>query len=92
MTGHKKAISCLLFHPQNPTWLFSGSEDRRIILWDIGIPDFTDYSSKHSQLLVLECDEGILNMVYSNSLNWLLAGTEDGCFGWKMNGAKVVGE
>lgn len=92
MTGHKKAISCLLFHPQNPTWLFSGSEDRRIILWDIGIPDFTDYSTKHSQLLVLKCDEGILNIVFSSSLGWLLAGTEDGCFGWKMDGAQVVGK
>lgn len=92
MIGHKKAISCLLFHSQNPTWLFSGSEDRRIILWDIGMPDFTDYSMKHSQLVVLECDEGILNLVYSSSLGWLLAGTEDGCFGWKMNESKVVGK
>ncbi|XP_029652861.1 leucine-rich repeat and WD repeat-containing protein 1-like [Octopus sinensis] len=89
ITGHKKCITCLLFHPSRATWLFSGSDDCRIILWDIGVPSFPDYSTKHLQLIVLESPANVVNMVYSRATSLLLAGTEDGCFGWKFKDSRA---
>eukprot|EP00106_Octopus_bimaculoides_P014379 XP_014781821.1 PREDICTED: leucine-rich repeat and WD repeat-containing protein 1-like [Octopus bimaculoides] len=89
ITGHKKCITCLLFHPSRATWLFSGSDDCRIILWDIGVPSFPDYFTKHVQLIVLESPANVVNMVYSEATSWLLAGTENGCFGWKFKDSRA---
>ncbi|XP_064613003.1 leucine-rich repeat and WD repeat-containing protein 1-like [Liolophura sinensis] len=89
LKGHNKAIQSLLFHPEKPTHLFCGSDDNRITLWDIGVPDPVNYSTKYSQLLRLQCPgTGVLNMVYSSRLNWLVVGCEDGCYGWNLSSYK----
>ncbi|XP_067866232.1 leucine-rich repeat and WD repeat-containing protein 1 isoform X2 [Heterodontus francisci] len=41
--AHKKSISTLCFCPKRETFLFTGSYDKTIILWDIGVPD-CDYN------------------------------------------------
>ncbi|KAK2498907.1 hypothetical protein MC885_010222 [Smutsia gigantea] len=37
--AHKKAIATLCFSPTHETHLFTASYDKRIILWDIGVPN-----------------------------------------------------
>ncbi|XP_061179671.1 leucine-rich repeat and WD repeat-containing protein 1-like [Saccostrea echinata] len=84
LEGHRKYISCLTFHPKQPTILFSGSNDRKIIVWDIGIPDMRDYTVLFKKLHVLQApDTDALNLVLSMPSQTLLAGCEDSCFGWK---------
>uniref|UniRef100_G1RAD0 Leucine-rich repeat and WD repeat-containing protein 1 n=1 Tax=Nomascus leucogenys TaxID=61853 RepID=G1RAD0_NOMLE len=51
--AHKKAIATLCFSPAHETHLFTASYDKRIILWDIGVPN-QDYEFQASQLLTLD--------------------------------------
>ncbi|OXB78856.1 UNVERIFIED_CONTAM: hypothetical protein H355_011261 [Colinus virginianus] len=63
----------------------TASYDKRIALWDIGIPD-CDYNFKASQLLVLECLSVPLRiaLVPTCPEQYLLAGCEEGCFTWNI--------
>ncbi|XP_060141086.1 leucine-rich repeat and WD repeat-containing protein 1 isoform X4 [Globicephala melas] len=45
--AHKKAIATLCFSPTHETHLFTASYDKRIILWDIGVPNH-DYEFQAS--------------------------------------------
>nr|XP_055056471.1 leucine-rich repeat and WD repeat-containing protein 1 isoform X1 [Misgurnus anguillicaudatus] len=49
----RKAISIVRFSPCNASFLFTGTYEKKIILWDIGGLD-RDYNFKTSKLLVLE--------------------------------------
>ncbi|XP_055995533.1 leucine-rich repeat and WD repeat-containing protein 1-like isoform X2 [Ostrea edulis] len=61
-----------------------GSSDRKIIMWDIGIPDMRDYNVLYKKLHVLQApDTDALNLVLSMPSQTLLAGCEDSCYGWK---------
>ncbi|NWR64019.1 LRWD1 protein, partial [Bucorvus abyssinicus] len=83
--AHKKPIATVCFSPTQETHLFTASYDKRIALWDIGIPD-CDYNFKASQLLVLE----VLSIPLRIALvppcpeQYLLAGCESGCFAWNI--------
>ncbi|XP_069801439.1 leucine-rich repeat and WD repeat-containing protein 1 [Dendropsophus ebraccatus] len=81
--AHKKAISIMCFSPTHDTFLFTGSYDKRIILWDIGVPDF-EYNFRASQLLTLETTSTPLRLcpVPASPDQHLLAACEDGCFVW----------
>ncbi|XP_013379781.1 leucine-rich repeat and WD repeat-containing protein 1 isoform X2 [Lingula anatina] len=84
LKGHTKYISSLLVHPEEPTWLFSGGADAKVILWDIGVPSFPDYKTSHKQLLVLQSPGGdVLNTVFLS--NYLIAGCEKNCYGWHID-------
>ncbi|KAL3858336.1 hypothetical protein ACJMK2_012930 [Sinanodonta woodiana] len=86
MEGHRSYISCLCFHPEEPTQLFSGSRDGRIILWDIGIPDFTDCTIQYSQLLVLKAPgTDAVNLSVSLSCDLLIAGCDKSCYAWRLS-------
>ncbi|XP_069135106.1 leucine-rich repeat and WD repeat-containing protein 1-like [Argopecten irradians] len=85
LEGHRRYISCLAFHPSQPTILFSGGKDNRIIMWDIGIPDLSNYSTnfrKLRQLVTPQTDP--LNLAISMSTNTLLAGCEKTCYLWRL--------
>jgi WD40 repeat protein len=79
--------NCLAFHTHRPTWLFCGSSDTTITLFDIGIPHGADYKTEITQLLILITSRpaAILNMVISTRTNHLVAGTENGCFAWDID-------
>ncbi|NWH70562.1 LRWD1 protein, partial [Piaya cayana] len=83
--AHKKPIATVCFSPAQETHLFTASYDKRIALWDIGIPD-CDYNFKASQLLVLEAPSVPLRLALVPTCpeQHLLAGCEDGCFVWNI--------
>ncbi|XP_033924661.1 leucine-rich repeat and WD repeat-containing protein 1 isoform X2 [Melopsittacus undulatus] len=87
--AHKKPIATLCFSPTRETHLFTASYDKRIALWDIGIPD-SDYNFKASQLLVLEVLSIPLRIALVPTCpdQYLLAGCEGGCFAWNIKLAK----
>uniref|UniRef100_A0A8I5THR4 Leucine-rich repeat and WD repeat-containing protein 1 n=2 Tax=Pongo abelii TaxID=9601 RepID=A0A8I5THR4_PONAB len=81
--AHKKAIATLCFSPAHETHLFTASYDKRIILWDIGVPN-QDYEFQASQLLTLDTTSIPLRLcpVASCPDARLLAGCEGGCCCW----------
>ncbi|KAM5228502.1 leucine-rich repeat and WD repeat-containing protein 1 isoform 2-T2 [Ctenodactylus gundi] len=81
--AHKKAIATLCFSPTHETHLFTASYDKRIILWDIGVPNH-DYEFQASQLLTLDSSSIPLRLcpVASCPDTYLLAGCEGGCCCW----------
>ncbi|XP_033282279.1 leucine-rich repeat and WD repeat-containing protein 1 isoform X1 [Orcinus orca] len=81
--AHKKAIATLCFSPTHETHLFTASYDKRIILWDIGVPNH-DYEFQASQLLTLDTTSIALRLcpVASCPDAYLLAGCEGGCRCW----------
>uniref|UniRef100_H0WY20 Leucine-rich repeat and WD repeat-containing protein 1 n=1 Tax=Otolemur garnettii TaxID=30611 RepID=H0WY20_OTOGA len=81
--AHKKAIATLCFSPTHETHLFTASYDKRIILWDIGVPNH-DYEFQASQLLTLDTTSTPLRLcpVASCPDAYLLAGCEGGCCCW----------
>ncbi|KFQ57345.1 Leucine-rich repeat and WD repeat-containing protein 1 [Nestor notabilis] len=83
--AHKKPIATVCFSPTRETHLFTASYDKRIALWDIGIPD-CDYNFKASQLLVLEVLSIPLRIALVPTCpdQYLLAGCEGGCFAWNI--------
>ncbi|XP_030041722.1 leucine-rich repeat and WD repeat-containing protein 1 [Microcaecilia unicolor] len=90
--AHKKPISVLCFSPTQETFLFTGSYDKRIILWNIGVPD-RDYNFKASQLLTLEtCSTPLrMSLVPACPERYLLAACENGCFAWEIGLEKREG-
>ncbi|NP_001086115.1 leucine-rich repeat and WD repeat-containing protein 1 [Xenopus laevis] len=90
--AHKKAISIMCFSPKQETFLFTGSYDKRIILWDIGVPD-CDYNFRPSQLLTLDTTSVPLRMCVVPSCpdEFLVAACEDGCFAWDIGLDKKQG-
>ncbi|XP_036623492.1 leucine-rich repeat and WD repeat-containing protein 1 [Trichosurus vulpecula] len=81
--AHRKPIAMACFSPSRETHLFTASYNKRIILWDIGLPDY-NYHFRPSQLLVLDTSATPLRLcpVPSCPDRYLLAGCEDGCFAW----------
>lgn len=81
--AHRKAIAMACFSPSQETHLFTASYDKRITLWDIGLPD-CNYSFRPSQLLMLDASATPLRLCLVPSCpdRYLLAGCEDGCFAW----------
>ncbi|XP_074870124.1 leucine-rich repeat and WD repeat-containing protein 1 isoform X1 [Carettochelys insculpta] len=81
--AHKKPIATACFSPTCETHLFTASYDKRIALWDIGVPD-SDYNFKASQLMALEVASIPLRIALVPSCpdQFLLAGCEEGCFAW----------
>lgn len=82
--GHKKYISCLMFHPSSTRLLFSGSRDGYVFLWDISIPDRAPHNN-YAPLLKISVQDSVgdaLNLVFSDGNQMLIAGAERGCVGW----------
>ncbi|XP_068945537.1 leucine-rich repeat and WD repeat-containing protein 1 isoform X2 [Petaurus breviceps papuanus] len=81
--AHRKPIAMACFSPSQETHLFTASYNKRIILWDIGLPDY-NYHFRSSQLLMLDTSATPLRLcpVPSCPDHYLLAGCEDGCFAW----------
>jgi len=86
------AVNSLIFHSEKPTWLFCGTSDGVVSLWDIGqhisLPSYDGVNPQ--QLLKLFPDYGdVYNIAWSGENRWLLAGTAAGLVGWNINDDKV---
>ena len=58
------AVNSLVFHSSEPTWLFCGTNDGVVSLWDVGTPSLPTYDSTNpKQLLKLYPDYGTLDMI-----------------------------
>ncbi|XP_063060052.1 leucine-rich repeat and WD repeat-containing protein 1 [Engraulis encrasicolus] len=84
----RRSVSILRFSPCHKSYLFAGSYDNKISMWDIGTID-TDYNFKVSQLLVLETDSTPLHLALppSSADKHLIAACDDGlqCFNIQLN-------
>jgi WD40 repeat protein len=88
------AVNSLVFHSSEPTWLFVGTNDGYVSLFDVGTPTLPTYDGVHpKQLLKLFPDYGdVYNIAWSgHNSKWLLAGTAAGLVGWKIE-ADIVRE
>lgn len=88
--AHTKYINCLLFCPNQPTWLLSGSIDDNIHLCDIGLPKAPGYQTKVVNLLTLKPKCEILQLCVSTQNEMLLAACHGGLFGWKFDQKSLV--
>ncbi|RXN22590.1 leucine-rich repeat and WD repeat-containing 1 [Labeo rohita] len=75
----RRAISIMRFSPRNATFLFTGTYENKIFLWDIGGLD-RDYNFKISKLLVLETGSTPLHLslLPTSPDTHLLSGCDDG--------------
>ncbi|KAJ8402259.1 hypothetical protein AAFF_G00371240 [Aldrovandia affinis] len=83
----RRALSILRFSPTQQTFLFTGSYDNKIVMWDIGGVD-GDYNFKVSQLLALEtCSTPLQLSLPPSSQGHLLAACDKGllCFSTQLS-------
>ena len=93
MEKKNTAVNSLVFHSSEPTWLFCGTNDGVVSLWDVGTPSLPTYDGVNPrQLLKLFPDYGdVYNIAWSgHQSNWLLAGTAAGLVGWNVEAKKVT--
>jgi len=86
------AVNSLVFHSSQPSWLFCGTNDGYVSLFDIGTPTLPTYDGVNpTQLLKLFPDYGdVYNIAWSgHDSKWLLAGTAAGLVGWQIEAEKV---
>ena len=92
----KTAINSVVFHSINRTWLFVGLKNGVIFLYDIGsdlvLPNYSSVDPQ--ELLRLEPHLGeIYNIIWTGSESqWLMAASESGMIGWKIDSEKVLDE
>jgi len=88
------AVNSLIFHSEKNTWLFCGTSDGIVSLWDIGQPTLPSYDGvSPKQLMKLFPDYGdVYNITWSGANRWLLAGTAAGLVGWNIEDEKVLQE
>jgi len=85
------AVNSLVFHSEKPTWLFCGTSDGMITLWDVGLPTLPSYDNVNpTRLLKLFPDYGdVYNIAWTGKNRWLLAGTAAGLVGYHIEDEKV---
>ena len=88
------AVNSIVFHSENPTWMFCGTSDGVVAIWDIGQPKLPTYDGVEVTMLVkLFPDYGdVYNIAWSGSNRWLFAGTAAGLVGWNIEDKKVKEE
>ncbi|XP_036436805.1 leucine-rich repeat and WD repeat-containing protein 1 [Colossoma macropomum] len=85
----RRAIAVLRFSPRHPSFLFTGTYDNKIVMWDIGGLD-RDYNFKTSQLLVLETGSTPLHLCLPpcSPDTHLISGCEDGLYSFDIQLSK----
>ena len=84
------AVNSILFHSEKPTWLFCGTEDGMITLWDIEPTVFKYNDVKPTSLLKLFPSFGpIYNIAWTGKNGWLLAGCAAGLVGYHIEDEKI---
>ncbi|KAI1291765.1 Leucine-rich repeat and WD repeat-containing protein 1 [Halotydeus destructor] len=78
--AHDKDINALLFHPTRTHWLFSGSYDHYIKIWNIQRSSLKDMD--YAPLIKVDTKNELLTFCFSIEYNCLLAGGENGLTVW----------
>ncbi len=88
------AVNSIVFHTEKPNWMFCGTSDGVVSLWDIGKPTLPTYDGVNpTMMLRLFPDYGdVYNIAWSGANRWLLAGTAAGLVGWNLEDSKVEAE
>lgn len=86
------AVNSLVFHSEKPTWLFCGTSDGYVTLWDVGQPTLPSYDGVNpTKILRLYPDYGdVYNIAWTGSNRWLFAGTAAGLVGWHIEDDGVL--
>ncbi|XP_047141861.2 leucine-rich repeat and WD repeat-containing protein 1 isoform X1 [Hydra vulgaris] len=82
---HKKPVDALIFHPMKPHWLFSGSEDGTIVLWDIGLPFITDDPSVKKKLTLHSSHSTIRQVAICPHGKIIFGACDDGLYAWNIS-------
>jgi len=91
--GRGVAVYAVKFHTNQPSWMFVGSNNSEVGLWDIGDPRPPHYNCRPRQLVRLVADSGdIYSMAWVTEEEWLMVGTAEGLVGWKVLEEKVKEE
>lgn len=87
----RRAISVVRFSPCNTTFLFTGTYENKILLWDIGGLD-RDYNFKISKLLVLETSSTPLHLslLPGSQDTQLLSACDEGLFSFDIQLSKNI--
>jgi len=92
------AINAVQFHSEEPSWLFTASNDGIISLWDIGSPNPPRYlEMEHTKLIELELERRNKDLycmawVGDNGAGMIMVGTMDGLMGWRISSERVKEE
>jgi len=63
VSHHKKPIDALIFHTINPNWLFSGSEDQTIVLWEVFVPYIGQMKQARRNLTLESGTSGVVRQI-----------------------------
>ncbi|XP_019620706.1 PREDICTED: leucine-rich repeat and WD repeat-containing protein 1-like isoform X1 [Branchiostoma belcheri] len=83
--AHRRDMCSMVVHPDQPTWLYTGSYDKTIRLWDISPPKLPNYECRIKKLAEWSPPSIPLHMLLFPGRNLLLAACRSGCFGFKLN-------
>jgi len=91
------SINSVIFHSEEPCWLFTASTDGVICLWDIGCPTPPHYKTQHSALLKIAykgTKKDLYSMAWQSEAGagWIMVGTEAGLMAWRIETQKVKEE
>ncbi|XP_057295713.1 leucine-rich repeat and WD repeat-containing protein 1-like isoform X2 [Hydractinia symbiolongicarpus] len=85
VSHHKKPVDALLFHPVEQNWMFSGSEDKTIVLWDLGIPFSTDNRAAKKLLTLRASSSGTVRQIAILPHGKVMLGAcDDGLHAWNV--------
>ncbi|XP_066935301.1 leucine-rich repeat and WD repeat-containing protein 1-like [Clytia hemisphaerica] len=83
---HRKPVDALMFHPIIQHWLFSGSEDRTVVLWDLGYPFSSDVRKAEKKLVLKGSLQSTLrNLTFAPHGKVILGATDDGLHVWNVD-------
>lgn len=83
---HRKPVDALQFHPIIQQWLFSGSEDGTIVLWDLGYPFSTDVRKAKKQLVLKSSYQSTVRQIAIVPNGKILLGAcDDGLYAWDVD-------
>ncbi|XP_039250543.2 leucine-rich repeat and WD repeat-containing protein 1-like [Styela clava] len=88
--SHSKPVQTMSFVPGHPTLLLSAGNEKKIYLWDIGIPSLPDYHSYHKKLALFD------NLLFSPlkmitlKEEYLFCASEGGLFCWETGDALKI--
>ncbi|XP_078598919.1 leucine-rich repeat and WD repeat-containing protein 1-like isoform X1 [Branchiostoma floridae x Branchiostoma japonicum] len=83
--AHRRDMCSMVVHPDQPAWMYTGSYDKTIRLWDISPPKLPNYECRIRKLAEWSPPSIPLHMLLFPDRNLLLAACRSGCFGFMLN-------
>ncbi|CAH1231635.1 LRWD1 [Branchiostoma lanceolatum] len=83
--AHRRDICSMVVYPDQPSWMYTGSYDKTIRLWDISPPKLPNYECRIRKLAEWSPPSIPLHMLLFPDRNLLLAACRSGCFSFMLN-------